>query len=98
MQKQMYTKKDVKLIPIGKSRGIRLPESILQKYGFSGTLLLEETDQGVLLRKKEAPSKDKKLSWEETYKEMVAESENWDDFDITLLDGIDGEEFDTQKI
>lgn len=94
----MYTTKDIKLIPIGKSRGIRLPEYILQKYGFSGTLLLEETEQGVLLRKKEAPHKDKKLSWEETYKEMAAERENWDDFDITSLDGIDGEEFDAQKI
>ena len=71
---------------------------VLQKYGFSGTLLLEETEQGVLLRKKEAPHKDKKLSWEETYKEMAAERENWDDFDITSLDGIDGEEFDAQKI
>jgi len=48
--------------------------------------------------KKKPLYKDKKLSWEETYKEMAAERENWDDFDITSLDGIDGEEFDAQTI
>jgi len=97
MQKHVHTR-DVKLIPIGKSRGIRLPETILKRYGFSDSLLLEETARGVLLRKKEISNKDKSLSWEETYKEMSAEQEDWDDFDITIQDGITGEEFDTEEI
>jgi antitoxin MazE len=57
----------------------------VQKYGFSDILLLEETEQGVLLRKKEEKIEDQKLSWEETYREMAAEDEDWNDFDITLL-------------
>lgn len=97
MQKHVHTR-DVKLIPIGKSRGIRLPETILKRYGFSGSLLLEETARGVLLRKKEISNIDKSLSWEETYREMAAEQEDWDDFDITIQDGITGEEFDTEEI
>jgi hypothetical protein len=57
----------------------------LQKYGFSDTLLLEETERGVLLRQKDSV----KLSWEETYKEMAQENEDWGEFENTLLDGLD---------
>jgi len=35
---------------------------------------------------------DKTLFWEDTYKAMADEKENWDDFDITFLDGLDDEE------
>lgn len=97
MQKHVHTR-DIKLIPMGKSKGIRLPEAILKRYGFSDSLLLEETAKGVLLRKKEVSDENKKISWEETYKEMAAEQEDWADFDITLQDGISGEGFDTEKI
>jgi len=86
--------RNVKLIPIGNSKGIRLPKAILQKYGFSDSLLLEETDQGILLRKE----KGAKLSWEQTYQQMAQEQEDWDDFDITLSDGLEGEELDSQKV
>ena len=86
--------RNIKLISIGNSKGVRLPKTILQKYGFSDSLLLEETEQGILLRKKE----DSKLSWEETYKAMAKEQENWEDFDQTLLDGLEGNEFDTEAI
>ena len=44
---------EIKLIPIGNSTGILLPETILQKYGFSESLVLEATEEGILLRKKE---------------------------------------------
>jgi antitoxin MazE len=89
MEKQMRTK-DIKLVPIGNSKGVRIPKAILQKYGFTNSLLLEETEQGLLLRKKD----DSKLSWEDTYKAMANEKENWDDFDPTLLDGLDEEGFE----
>jgi antitoxin component of MazEF toxin-antitoxin module len=69
------------LISIGSSKGIRLPKFLLQKYGFSKSLLLEETERGILLRKKN----DNKLSYKETYKAMAQEQENWEDFDQTLL-------------
>lgn len=97
MQEQLHTR-DIKLIQVGGSQGICLPDFILRKYGFSDSLLLEETDQGVLLRKKEITDEVKKISWEETYKEMAAQKEEWDDFDIALQDGITGEGFDSEKM
>jgi antitoxin MazE len=81
----------IQIVAIGNSKGIRLPKAILQKYGFSETLLLEETEQGILLRKIETP----KLSWEETYREMATEQEDWSDFESTVLDGLDGDEFES---
>jgi len=89
MEKQTRTR-DIKLVPIGNSKGVRIPKSLLQKYGFNQFLLLEETEKGLLLRKKN----DKTLSWEDTYMAMADEKENWNDLDITLLDGLDDEEFE----
>jgi antitoxin MazE len=89
MEKQ-FRAKDIKLVPIGNSKGVRIPKALLQKYGFNNSLLLEETDRGLLLRKKD----DNKLSWEDTYKTMANEKEDWDDFDTTLLDGLEDEDFE----
>ncbi len=77
--------RDVKLIAIGNSRGIRLPKVLLQKYGWGDTLVLEETEEGVFLYSKER----NKLSWKETYRAMAADSENWSDLDATVADGLD---------
>ncbi len=82
--------RDIKLVQIGNSKGIRIPKFLIQKYNFNKELLLEETEKGLLLKKKE----DKQLSWEETYKAMADEKENWDDFDLTIMDGLDSEEFE----
>jgi antitoxin MazE len=88
MESQIRSR-DVKLVPIGNSKGIRIPKALLQKYGLINSLLIEETDKGLLLRNKE----ESKLSWEDTYKTMASEKENWDDFDTTLLDGL-GDDFE----
>jgi len=88
MEKQIRTR-DIKLVPIGNSKGVRIPKALLQKYGFNNSLLLEETDRGLLLLKKE----DSKLSLEDTYKAMANEKEVWHDFDTTLLDGLEDEDF-----
>ena len=88
MEKQIRAR-DIKLIPIGNSKGVRIPKALLQKYGLKNSLLLEETDEGLLLRKKE----DSKLSWDDTYKAMANEKEDWDDFETTLLDGLEDEDF-----
>ncbi len=90
MEKQIRTK-NIKLIPIGNSKGIRLPKEILQKYGFSESVVLEEKEEGVLLHRKE----DNKLSWENTFKAMSEEKENWNDFDVTLMDGLEEESLDS---
>jgi antitoxin MazE len=84
MDNQIRTR-DVKLVPIGNSKGVRIPKVLLQKYGLKNSLLIEETDKGLLLRNKE----ESKLSWEDTYKIMANEKENWDDFNTTLLDGLE---------
>ena len=89
MEKQIRSR-DIKLVPIGNSKGVRIPKSLLQKYDLNNPLLLEETDRGLLLLKKE----DSKLSWEDTYKAMANEKEAWDDFDTTLLDGLEDEDFE----
>jgi antitoxin MazE len=80
---------DVKLVSIGNSKGVRIPQSLIRKYNLKDSLLLEETEKGLLLRNKE----EKKFSWEETYKSMANEKENWDDFDLTLQDGLEDEDF-----
>ena len=45
--------RDIKLVAIGNSRGIRLPKGLLQKYGWTDSLVLEETENGVFLYGKE---------------------------------------------
>jgi antitoxin MazE len=82
--------RNIKIVHIGNSLGVRLPKTLLQKYGFTHSLVLEETSQGLLLRKKQ----DDKLSWDETYKAMANEGEDWSEYDQTLLDGLEGDDFD----
>jgi antitoxin MazE len=82
--------RDIKIVHIGNSLGVRLPKALLQKYGFTHSLILEETTQGLLLRKKQ----DDKLSWADTYKAMANEGEEWSEYDQTLLDGLEDDDVD----
>lgn len=75
---------ELKIVRIGNSRGVRLPKSILEKYALRESLVLEERNEGLLLRS----SNDKRLSWEETFKEMAREKDDWSDLDSTLADGL----------
>ena len=77
--------RDIKLIAVGNSRGIRLPKTLLQKYGWSDSLVLEETAEGIFLHGKEGD----KLSWKDTYQCMALEHEDWNDLDVTVADGLD---------
>ena len=77
--------RDVKLIAIGNSRGIRLPKALLQKYGWSDSLVLEEAESGIFLYGREKT----KLPWADTYRAMAAEPEDWSDLDTSLADGLD---------
>ena len=83
--------RDIKIVPVGNSLGVRLPKVLLQKYGFADSLVLEETAQGLLLRKKQ----EEKLSWGDTYKAMAKVHEEWSDLDATLLDGLDGDDVES---
>ena len=82
--------RDVKLVPIGNSQGVRIPKALLQKYALSGSLVLEETDRGILLRRK----REDKFSWEDTFRAMAVEGEDWADFDATLLDGLEEDDIE----
>ena len=75
----------VKLIAIGNSKGIRLPKALIQKYGWSDSLVLEETGDGIFLH---GPKKNK-LSWRDTYRATAEADEDWRDLDETLADGLD---------
>ena len=77
--------RDVKLISIGNSKGIRIPKVLLEKYGWGDSLVLEETEEGIFLFSNEK----NKLSWKETYRAMAADREDWSDLDTTVADGLD---------
>ena len=77
--------RDVKVITIGNSKGIRLPRGLLQKYGWGDSLVLKETEEGVFLYSNEK----NKLSWQETYLAMAADREDWSDLDVAVADGLD---------
>jgi antitoxin MazE len=78
---------ELKVVPIGNSRGIRLPRFLISKYLIRDAVLVEQRAEGLLLR----GTKDKRLSWEETYREMAKESEDWADFEGATADGLDSE-------
>lgn len=78
---------EIKVVPICHSRDLRLPKSVIAKYAIGESVVLEEREEGVLLRSKKA----KRLSWEETYKDMARKREGWTDLDTTIADGLDKE-------
>ena len=78
---------ELKVVPIGNSRGVRLPKEVLDRYAIRDAVVLEEREDGLLLHSK----KDRRLSWEDTFKEMAREREGWSDLDVTLSDGLDNE-------
>jgi antitoxin MazE len=78
---------EIKVVPIGNSRGVRLPKPLLDKYAIQDAVVVEEREEGLLLRSK----RDRRLSWEETFKAMAHEREDWSDLDATLNDGLDKE-------
>ncbi len=67
---------EIKLIPIGNSKGIRIPKQMLLKYRLQEQIIIEEVESGLLIRPKET----QKLSWEDTYKEIEKEQEDWSDW------------------
>jgi antitoxin MazE len=78
---------ELKVVPIGNSRGIRLPKVLLDKYAIRDAVVVEESDRGLLLR----GTNDVRLSWEETYREMARAREDWSDLEGVVADGLDNE-------
>jgi antitoxin component of MazEF toxin-antitoxin module len=78
-----------RLIRIGNSRGIRLPQELVRLYNLAegDALELEERREGILLRV--ASDSTTKVSWDQAYREMaveLAEREEWAEWDATAGD------------
>jgi antitoxin component of MazEF toxin-antitoxin module len=73
----------VKVTRIGNSKGIRLKKELLEKYGIEDSVVLEEAADYLILK----PVKRDKLTWEESYQQMVAEDEDWSDWDAVGEEG-----------
>jgi antitoxin MazE len=78
---------EFKVVPIGNSRGVRLPKTVLERYAIRDAVVVEQREDGLLLRGK----RDKRLSWEETFKAMAHEREDWSDLDAVSNDGLEKE-------
>ena len=76
-------KKKAKLIKIGNSQGVRLPKSMISRYGLGDQVVLEEVGDGILIHATDRG----KLSWEDTYKQMAgAEQGDWSDWEELDID------------
>jgi antitoxin MazE len=78
------------LIRIGNSRGVRIPQRVLEHYRIleGAVLELEQRQDGIFLRPKVAANP--KVSWEQAYQEMALEgTENteWAEWDAVAGDG-----------
>ena len=63
----------ISVVPIGNSKGIRLPKAILEQLRITDTLDLEIEDQALILRPvKRQPRK----GWEEEFKKMALNQED----------------------
>jgi antitoxin component of MazEF toxin-antitoxin module len=76
---------EMKVVAIGNSRGVRLPKAVLEKYAIRDAVVVEQREEGLLLR----GIRDKRLSWEETYRDMSRHREDWQDLEVTVADGLD---------
>ena len=75
---------ELKIVPIGNSRGVRLPREIIERYAIEDSIVLEVREETLVFRNKH----DKRLSWEDTFKAMAREREDWSDFEGTIVDGL----------
>ena len=76
---------NLKLVPIGNSLGVRLSRPLLRKYGMESVVIAEQRPDGILLR----GANPSKATLEQTFTEMAAAQEKWDDFDGASNDGLD---------
>ena len=60
-------------------------KEIIERYAIEDTIVLEAREEALVFRNK----RDKRLSWEDTFKEMAREREDWSDFEGTVADGLD---------
>ena len=77
---------ELTLARIGNSRGIRLPADLIRKHALEPGIVLEDRGHEIVLRPEDGP---RKLSWQETAREMAVASEDWSAWDATMADGLE---------
>ena len=77
---------ELKVARIGNSRGVRLPAEVLRRYAIRDSVILEEREEGVLLRPPKAVGQ--KLTWAETARAMAEAAEDWSAWDAASGDGL----------
>ena len=78
-----------KIIAIGNSRGIRLPQALLRRYSITDQVTLEELPEGLLLRGTASAKVSLKQTFTEMAREQAAGAEDWRDLDKAVADGLD---------
>lgn len=84
--------KTLKLVQIGNSKGVRIPQELILRYQLADEVQLTETEAGLLLQR----TGSKKLSLKDSFAEMArdpatkAELAAWD---ATLADGLPDDDF-----
>lgn len=78
---------ELKVTRIGNSRGVRIPAATLARYQIGESVVMEERSDGILLRPVGEAAR--KLSWEETAREMAAAPEDWSEWDAAAADGLE---------
>ena len=79
----------LKLVAIGNSRGVRLPQALLRRYGMADQITLEERPEGLLLRGSVSSKASLKQTFTEMAREQAAGNEDWNDLDGLASDGLD---------
>lgn len=84
-----HTAHPLKIIAIGNSRGVRLPQALLRRYGMADKVTLEERPEGLLLRGSISAKSSLKQTFTEMAREQATRTEDWRDLDELASDGLD---------
>ena len=60
------------IIPIGNSKGIRIPKALLEQCGFAESVEIEVENNNLVLR----PSVELRSGWEDAFREMAAQQDD----------------------
>lgn len=78
-----------KVIAIGNSRGVRLPQALLRRYGMADHITLEERPEGLLLRGSISAKVSLRQTFSEMAREQAVQTEDWADLDALASDGLE---------
>jgi antitoxin MazE len=88
----MHMAEFLKIVPIGNSKGVRIPSAILRRQGIADEVECIETIDGVLLR----PIKTQELSFEDAFAQMAKDQKalaEVREFEGTLGDGLEHDHY-----